>query len=113
MNNNLQRFIVKVSKILTTLEISQGGDKILKNLLGSLMLNFSRLITSDEKITPLIKSFTQNKDNDPNDLLKFLDSQSVDYNNHFSQAETETMNIFISELEQSIPAEKIAQLRAL
>ena len=113
MNSIALNFLNKVSEILTLLGVNEKKEEVLKNILGSQMLNFSRLITTDETIAPAIESFTNDKNNDPNDLLKFLDSKNIDYSHYFLQAGTESLDNFISKLEASLPPEKIAQLRAL
>ena len=113
MNNIALDFLNKVFNILTLLGIDEKKEEVLKNILGSQMINFSRLITTDETMTPIIESFTNDKNNDPNDLLKFLDSKNIDYNHYFLQAGTESLNSFISKLEPSLPPEKVASLRAL
>lgn len=58
-NKLLSNFLEKVAKTFEILGITENKEEVIKNLVGSFLLNFSRLLASDEKITPLLNDYSQ------------------------------------------------------
>jgi len=105
-------FLEKVSKVIVFLKIEEEKEEIIKNLTGSFLLNFSRMMATDEKIAPLLKEFSlQTKNNDPSKLFEFLDSKNVDYQQFAKAASDETLNSFMSNLKLTLGEEKIVGLQ--
>lgn len=114
MNNKaLINFPQRLSKMLVLLGIQQNSDDLVKKLSESYMLNFSRLMSSDEKITPYIKDFSSASDANPDKLLEYLDSKNVDYQNVLLSAQKETLQSFVSELQSSLSPEKVEELNKI
>lgn len=114
MNNQfLVTFFSKTSKIFEILNITENKEEILKNLVGSLLMNFGRIIASDDKIAPYLQDYSQANDVDPNKLFDFLDSKGVDYNSAFVQAEKESLDSFVKELVKDLPQDKVEELNKI
>lgn len=109
-NKLLAVFFQKISKTFSLLGVEENKEEVIKNLVGSLLLNFSRLLASDEKIAPLLNDYSQATDSDPTKLFDFLDSKNVEYQALFNSAQKETLQSFVSELEPSLTSEKTEAL---
>ena len=108
MDNNklLSDFLEKVSRTFDVLGINDNKEEVVKNLVGSFLLNFSRLLATDEKIAPLLSDYSRATDSEPAKLFDFLDSKNVDYKTHFNSAQKETLESFVNELSQSLSPPK-------
>ena len=112
-NKLLAIFLQKVSELFSVLGIEEDKEEVIKNLVGSFLLNFSRLLASDEKIAPLLNDYSQAMDSDPAKLFDFLDSKNVEYQVLFNSAQKETLQSFVSELEPSLTSEKTEALNEI
>lgn len=113
-NKGLAEFLKKVSGVFTVLEVKEGKDEIAKNLISSFFINFSRLLATDENISPLLNDFSQSTDNnDSGRLFNFLDSKNVNYQDLLNSAQRETLQSFVSELGQSITLGKVEELNKI
>lgn len=109
-NELLTVFFQKISKVFGILGVEENKEEVIKNLVGSFLLNFTRLLASDEKIAPLLNDYSQATDSDPTKLFEFLNSKNVEYQALFNSAQKETLQNFVSELEPSLTSEKIEAL---
>lgn len=107
---SLTLFFQKISKVFSILGIEENKEGVIKNLVASFLLNFTRLLTSDEKIAPLLNDYFQTTNSDPTKLFDFLDSKNVEYQALFNSAQKETLQNFVSELEPSLTSEKTEAL---
>lgn len=112
-NQSLATFFSNTSKVFETLSVTENKEEILKNLVGSLLMNFGRIIASDDQIAPYLQGYSQANDVDPNKLFDFLDSKGVDYKSSFNQAQKETLQNFVSELTPDLAPEKVEELNKI
>jgi hypothetical protein len=113
-NTNLIKFPQKLAKILESLEIKQNdGDELIKKLSSAYMVNFSRLMSSDEKIAPYLKDFSSAADSSPDKLLGYLDSKNVNYQEVLVSAQKETLQSFVNELTSDLTSEKIEEINKI
>lgn len=113
VNKKLDAFVKKILEIFTLLDIQIGKDEILKNLMSTFFVNFSRLMASNETISPFLKDFSQTDDPDPNKVFDYLDSKNINYQEVLISAQNETLQSFVSELESKLPPEKIRELQKI
>lgn len=111
MNNHLNSFLKKIASVSDILNLGDNKKEVLKNLTASFFINFSRLMSSDEKVAPFLTDYSQASDSNPSKLFEFLDSKGVDYQQPLADAQNETLNNFVLELEANLPPEKIAELK--
>ncbi len=109
-NESMTLFFQKISKVFSILGIVENKEEVIKNLVASFLLNFSRLLASDEKIAPLLNDYSRATDSDPTKLFEFLDSKNVEYQDLFNSAQNETLQSFVSELRPSLTSEKTEAL---
>jgi hypothetical protein len=112
-NTNLVDFPKKLSEILVSLDIQEESDDLIKKLSESYMLTFSRLMSSDEKISPYIKDFSSASDADPNKLLEYLDSKNVDYQSVLLSSQRETLQSFVAEIAPDLAPGKLGELNKI
>lgn len=109
-NKSMTLFFQKISKVFSVLGIVENKEEVIKNLVASFLLNFTRLLASDEKIAPLLNDYFQATDSDPTKLFEFLDSKNVEYQALFNSAQKETLQSFVFELKPSLTPEKTEAL---
>lgn len=109
-NTNLVKFPQKLSKILDSLEIQQDRDELVKKLSAAYMINFSRLMSANEKVAPYLKDFSSASDANADKLLEYLDSKNIDYQEILLSAQKETLQSFVSELQVDLTPEKVEEL---
>ncbi len=112
-NKLLATFFLKTSEILDALNITENKEEIVKNLVSSLLVNFSKLLATDEKTAPILEDYSQAADVDSNKLFDFLNSKNVDYESFFDQAQKETLQSFVSELGSNVTPEKAEELNKI
>lgn len=112
-NDSLTKFLQKVSNIFDCLNLTEGKEEIVKNLVGSFLLNFSRIIAQDERSASVLSDYSQASDSGSDKLFEFLDSKSIDYKTSFDQAQKETLQSFVSELTPDLTPEKVEELNKI
>jgi hypothetical protein len=109
----LVNFLSKISNIFTILKITENKDEMTKNLVGTSLVNFSRLFSTNEKTAPFLQDYSQVSDADPEKLFSFLDSKGIDYRSVFIQAQNETLQSFVNEVSSDLTSEKLEELNRI